>query len=339
MHAHPVVNLRASQMPSAASLIAAMDARGIARTVLSPPLTTSGDAGTDTYGATELSALVRQAPDRLAFAAGGEVLNQMLQRTAASDVTLEDLARFRAEALAIVRAGAVAFAELGAEVFAAGKNMPGGHTHQTSPADHPFLLALAGIAADSDMPIGLHMEAITAGAGQVPNIAAFERLLAANRLARIVWLHAGWDRTGQRSAGMMQSLLQQHPNLFMTLGPFGRGRQCAAGGGWAVEAGVARAAARVSRPVRDRQRSVLRSQAGPHRPCSPDRRRAAGGPGAAGRSRKSAKDLPPAGLSSSDGAVQFPLHLPVREIPRMSIAPWVDARDSRAIDRKGILAW
>src|SRR5207249_9190521 len=155
MHAHPVVNLRASQMPSAASLIAAMDARGIARTVLSPPLTTSGDAGTDTYGATELSALVRQAPDRLAFAAGGEVLNQMLQRTAASDVTLEDLARFRAEALAIVRAGAVAFAELGAEVFAAGKNMPGGHTHQTSPADHPFLLALAGIAADSDMPIGL----------------------------------------------------------------------------------------------------------------------------------------------------------------------------------------
>src|SRR5207237_1327329 len=84
-------------------------------------------------------------------------------------------------------------------VFAAGKNMPGGHTHQTSPADHPFLLALAGIAADSDMPIGLHMEAITTGAGQAPNIAALERLLAYNRLARIVWLHAGWDRTGQRA--------------------------------------------------------------------------------------------------------------------------------------------
>jgi hypothetical protein len=217
MHAHPVVNLRASQMPTAASLLSAMDARGIIRTVMSPPPTTGGDDRTDVYGAAELSALARQAPDRLAFSAGGDVLNPMLQDTAAHDVTPERLARFRAEALAIAQAGAAAFAELGAEVFAAGKNMPGGHTHQTSPADHPFLLALAEIAADFAMPIGLHMEAVTAGGEQAENITAFERLLAANRRARIVWVHAGWDRSGQRSVSLMQTLLQRHPNLFMTL--------------------------------------------------------------------------------------------------------------------------
>jgi predicted TIM-barrel fold metal-dependent hydrolase len=217
MHAHPVVNLRASQMPSAASLLSAMDARGIAGTLLSPPPTTRGYDGTEIYGSVELSAVVRQAPERLAFAAGGDGLNQMLQQTAASSVTAELLARFRTEALAIARAGAAAFAELGAEVFAAGKNMPGGHTHQTSPADHPFLLALAQIAADFAMPIGLHMEAIVAGAGQAENITGFERLLAANPRTRIVWLHAGWDRTGQRSASLMQTLLQEHPNLFMAL--------------------------------------------------------------------------------------------------------------------------
>jgi hypothetical protein len=217
LHAHPVVNLRASRMPTAGSLIAAMDVRRISRTVLAPPPTIGGGNGSKAYGPPELSALVRQAPDRLAFAAGGEVLNPMLQRTPASEVTSEGLARFCTEALAIARAGAAAFAELGAEVFAAGQNMPGGQSHQSSPADHPFLLALGNIAAEFGLPIGLHMEAFATGVGQPQNISAFERLLAANRIARVVWLHAGWDRTGQRSVSMMQTLLQRNPNLFMTL--------------------------------------------------------------------------------------------------------------------------
>jgi len=214
MHAHPVVNLRAAPMPAASALLAAMDARGIQRTILSPPPVTRAEEGV-TYGAADLSSLASQAPGRLAFSAGGDSLNPMLQRAPAGPVPTDLLEAFRTTALTIARAGAASFAELGAEVLPSGKGMPGGHSHQTTPADHPLLLALTEIAAQFAMPIGLHMEAITGGAAE--NISAMERLLASNRKARIVWLHAGWDRTGQRSVALMLDLLQRHANLFMTI--------------------------------------------------------------------------------------------------------------------------
>ncbi len=47
------------------------------------------------------------------------------------------------------------------------------------------------------------------------NISAFERLLAHNRNARIIWAHAGWDLTGERTVTLMRSLLEKHPNLYM----------------------------------------------------------------------------------------------------------------------------
>jgi hypothetical protein len=49
------------------------------------------------------------------------------------------------------------------------------------------------------------------------NIAAFERLLDHNRAARIVWVHAGWDLTGERTVPLMRRLLERHPNLYMTI--------------------------------------------------------------------------------------------------------------------------
>ncbi len=217
MHAHPVVNLRGRSMPPAESVVSAMAARNIQRTVLAPPPVERIGADAGTYGPEELSSMVDRAPARLSFAAGGESLNPLLQRTPADGVSPEILEQFREAALGIANSGAAAFAELGAEVLPAGKGMPGGHGHQSAPADHPLLLALAGIAAQFNMPVGLHMEAITGGSGQPENITAMERLLASNRQARIVWLHAGWDRTGQRSVSLMQGLLQRHPNLFMTI--------------------------------------------------------------------------------------------------------------------------
>ena len=211
MHAHPA---RVREMPSAASLLSDMDARGITRTVLSPPPVAGGPDSPGAYGPADLSAVVRQAPTRLAFSAGGEVLNPMLQHTPANNVPPDRMQHFRAEAAAIARSGAAAFAELGAEVLPSGAKMQGGHNQQTSQADHPFLLELTVIAANFSMPIGLHMEAITTGA---ENISALERLLSHNVNARIVWLHAGWDRTGERTVTLMQTLLQRHLNLFMTI--------------------------------------------------------------------------------------------------------------------------
>ena len=49
------------------------------------------------------------------------------------------------------------------------------------------------------------------------NIRAFEKLLAHNPKAKIVWAHAGTDGTGERTAALCRRLLQAHRNLFMEL--------------------------------------------------------------------------------------------------------------------------
>ena len=57
------------------------------------------------------------------------------------------------------------------------------------------------------------------------NISGFERLLAHNREARIVWAHGGWDLTGERTVALMRSLLERHPNLHMSIKLDPRGPQ------------------------------------------------------------------------------------------------------------------
>ena len=118
----------------------------------------------------------------------------------------------------------VGFGELTTEHFSLGP----GHPYLRVPADNPFLLLLADVAAKHDMPIELHMEAIDTSAGLnpkyrsppnpaqlVPNIPNLERLLAHNRNARIIWSHAGWDNTGQRTPELHRRLFAAHPNLYV----------------------------------------------------------------------------------------------------------------------------
>ena len=105
------------------------------------------------------------------------------------------------------------------------------HPYESARPDHPLLLALADIAAGYGMPVELHMEAVprdmpfpNAERAGPPNpayvhenITAFGRLLDHNPRARIVWLHAGWDLTGERTVALMRSLLAAHRNLFMSI--------------------------------------------------------------------------------------------------------------------------
>ena len=182
----------------------------------------------DYYGAQELSKLVHDHPGRFAFTAGGESLNPMIQRTPPQSVTPELRRRFEQEAEAIVQAGAAGFGELAVEHFSA---RIGNHPYESAPADHPLFLVLADIAPKAGVPIEVHMEAVPqdmpfpnprlAGPPNPPavreNITAFERLLDHNGAARIVWLHAGWDLSGERTVQLMRSLLTRHPNLFMSI--------------------------------------------------------------------------------------------------------------------------
>jgi len=88
------------------------------------------------------------------------------------------------------------------------------------------------------MPIDLHMEAVPQdmpfparrAAGRNPenlreNISGLERLLEHNRNARIVWAHAGRDLTRERTVPLMRSLLEKHPNLYMSVKLSARGPQ------------------------------------------------------------------------------------------------------------------
>jgi predicted TIM-barrel fold metal-dependent hydrolase len=49
------------------------------------------------------------------------------------------------------------------------------------------------------------------------NILGFERLLARNSHAKIIWAHAGSDMTGFRTPDLCRRLLQMHPNLYMEI--------------------------------------------------------------------------------------------------------------------------
>jgi hypothetical protein len=132
---------------------------------------------------------------------------------------------FEKKAREIVAKGAVGFGEFVVEHFGLGP----GHPYITAPSDHPLFLLLADIAAEHDIPIDIHMEAVPeemplpTGLKSPPNpkilkpnIAAFERLLAHNRKARILWSHVGWCNTGRRTASFCAAILRKHPNLYMS---------------------------------------------------------------------------------------------------------------------------
>jgi predicted TIM-barrel fold metal-dependent hydrolase len=223
-HAHPVRHPRRQGMNEAA-IVDAMNEYGIDLTLLmSPPLPPDRPGGR--VGG-ELTSMARRHPGRLAFIGGGDSLNPMLQETPAGAIPPAVLTAFQREAEAIARSGAAAFGEMAAEHFSSGR---GNHPYESTTPDHPLLLALADIAAREGMPIDLHMEAVPRDmpfpanrlGGPNPthlreNISGLERLLAHNPNARIVWAHAGWDLTGERTVPLMHTLLDRHSNLYMNV--------------------------------------------------------------------------------------------------------------------------
>jgi len=92
------------------------------------------------------------------------------------------------------------------------------------------------IAANRDVPIDLHMDAV-AGGMQTParfadadnpptlpgTLDALERLLAHNPKARLVWAHGGSDPLGAMTPLTVGSLMDRHSNLFVSLRVHGEG--------------------------------------------------------------------------------------------------------------------
>jgi predicted TIM-barrel fold metal-dependent hydrolase len=177
------------------------------------------------YDAEVVLAEAKKHPDKIGVLGGGGTLNAMIiQAAATGDAGPAVQKKFKERAEQLLKEGVIGFGELTAEHYA------GVTPYQYAPADHPLYLMLADIAAEHGVPIDLHMEAVPedmalpAGLKSPPNpprlhanIAAFERLLAHNPRAKIIWAHAGADGTGQRTPELCRRLLKAHANLYMEI--------------------------------------------------------------------------------------------------------------------------
>ena len=210
-------------------IIEEMDRQGVSKTLIVPPPMPVNMPRNMLYDAEEIVAAIKGNP-RFAFLAGGGSLNHMILGTNPGAVTDSDKKRFRERSLEILRAGAQGFGEVTAHHLslpAMGKF----HGFSLTAPDHPLLLLLADIAAEHDVPIDMHLDAIPAdmvlpeflaGQQQNPrnlkeNLTAFERLLAHNRKAKFVWSHTGSDPPRRRTVEIIRKLLDQNPNLYTSI--------------------------------------------------------------------------------------------------------------------------
>ena len=205
------------------SAMESMPSENLAKIVFMPSPFTLADA--KRFDVELLLSAAKKYPGKIAVLGGGGTLNPMIIEAARTgDAGPEVQKKFRERAEAILAAGAVGFGEMAAEHF------PSSTPYETAPPDHPLFLLLADIAAQHDVPISIHMEAVPqdidlpAPLKSPPNpprlhanIAAFERLLSHNPRAKIIWAHLGWDTTGYRTPELMRRLLEAHPNLFMEI--------------------------------------------------------------------------------------------------------------------------
>ena len=205
--------------------LAAMRKENAARIFFLASPSTFSMAPKDRFDSELLLSATKDYRDRLSVLGGGGTLNAMIQQAVESgDAGPAVQKKFKDRAEEILRQGAIGFGEMTAEHF------PTSTPYQYAPADHPLFLMLADIAAEHNAPIDLHMEAVPQDmplpshlksppnpAHLHANIAAFERLLAHNPRAKIIWDHAGWDNTGYRTPELCRRLLQAHPNLYMEL--------------------------------------------------------------------------------------------------------------------------
>lgn len=205
--------------------VAAMDEAGIKKVVVMPPPQVSGSPLPYDYDS--FVSAIRKYPGRFAFLGGGGTLNPMLQEAGSTpNVSDAFMHKFEETANAIITHGAAGFGEITAHHLS---HMEG-HPYESVPADHPLLLMLADIAVRHDRVIDFHFDLVTEDtplperltsplnpAVLNANLPAFERLLAHNRKAKIVWAHAGSDPIGHWTAQLSRELLQRHPNLYMSL--------------------------------------------------------------------------------------------------------------------------
>lgn len=206
--------------------LADMDKNNIAMAIVMPTPQPPGD---NFYDIADFADAVKKHPTRFAFLGGGGTLSPIILYEPDTDTVSEATRKkFTDIAHGIIDAGAVGFGEMAATHL----SHADAHAYHRARPDHPLFLLLADIAAERNVPIDLHMDLVIE---QSPlpakfkelskrnpptltaNLAQFEKLLAHNRGARIVWAHAGADHTGVLSVDLIRRMMREHPNLYMSI--------------------------------------------------------------------------------------------------------------------------
>ncbi len=171
---------------------------------------------------------VQLHPDRFAYVGGGSSLNPLLQKAVLEGNVTDTLRdEFTQTAQDLLTKGVVGFGEIAILHLSMSQN----HPYEEAYADHELLLILADIAAKNNVPIDIHMDLVVedmktpafySSHGKNPgtltkNLAAFERLLAHNPDAKIVWAHVGSDTTGVLTPDIVRDLLKKYPNFYAQL--------------------------------------------------------------------------------------------------------------------------
>lgn len=206
--------------------IADMDKNNIGTAIVMP---TPQPPGSTLYDIADFTDALRKHPGRFAFLGGGGTLNPMIHTDPdAETVDAKTKQKFADIANGIIDAGALGFGEMSANHL----SVADAHSYHRSRPDHPLFLLLVEIAAKRNVVIDFHMDAVIEPISTpqklrdmsqrnpptlTPNLAQFEKLLAHERGARIVWAHAGVDHTGVLSVELIRRMMNAHPNLYMSI--------------------------------------------------------------------------------------------------------------------------
>lgn len=234
VHGHLKGNIGFNQfdfIPAADSAIKYMDKWEIDKMLIMPPPFTNQSSQDGTrYEIDDMISVINKYPNRFHFLGGGNDLNVMIQQevTGTQNITVTQF-KTKATEIAAMQ-GFVGFGEITTLHFSLGV----GHVFQQADPDHFLFLALVDIAAQENVPISIHQEAVpdtilfpTLVNGPssenpdtlYPNITKFENLLnyAQTNDVKIIWDHAGWDNTGEFSTTLCRNLLLTHSNLYFSI--------------------------------------------------------------------------------------------------------------------------
>ena len=228
VHFHWTMDDASSTQELADKSLALMQAENIRALVISSQ-PRPGQAGSNFL---EVQKLLEPHGKRFAVLAGGNSLNPLMHQIHEGKVAPDAAEKFRALAERSATSGVRGFGEIALHHISLNDQ----HAYEAIPADDDLVKILVDVVAKHDLVIDVHFDPVLASmakparltspnnpAAFEPNFEAFERMLAYNRQAKIVWAHAGGvDMLGHYTPQLVASLLAKHSNLYFSLRPMGR---------------------------------------------------------------------------------------------------------------------